>query len=221
MAIRIVVADDHGVLRAGLRALLNAEPDLLVVGEAADGFEALHLARELTPDILLLDIVMPGPEGGSIEVVRRLKQTQPQVRVLFLTLHEDVGLMREALQAGAAGYTIKRTVDTELINAIRTVFEGKYYVHPEMTQALLKDLVPASSVSDTPTTSLTRRELDVLDLIVKGYTNRRIAQELCLSLGTVNSHRANIMSKLNLHNRVELVRYASEHDLLGNVKNTG
>ncbi len=216
MAIRIIVADDHGVLRAGLRALLNAEPDLLVVGEAADGFEALNLTRQLNPDILLLDIVMPGPDGGSIEVVRRLKQTQPEVRVLFLTLHEDVGLMREALQAGAAGYTIKRTVDTELISAIRTVYEGKYYVHPEMTQALLKDMVPTSTVSDTPTTSLTRRELDVLNLIVKGYTNRRIAQELTLSLGTVNSHRANIMSKLNLHNRVELVRYASEHDLLGN-----
>ncbi len=216
MAIRILVADDHGVLRAGLRALLNAEPDLLVVGEASDGFEAINLARQLNPDILLLDIVMPGPEGGSIEVARRIKQTLPAVRVLFLTLHEDVGLMREALQAGAAGYTIKRTVDTELIHAIRTVHEGKYYVHPEMTQALLKDMTPASSVRDATTAALTRRELDVLNLIVKGYTNRRIAQELCLSLGTVNSHRANIMSKLNLHNRVELVRYASEHDLLGN-----
>lgn len=214
MVIRILVADDHGVLRAGLRALLNAEPDLEVVGEAADGYEALHLARTLIPDILLLDITMPGPEGGSIEIVRRLKQALPQIRVLFLTLHEDVGLLREALQAGASGYTIKRSIDTELIGAIHAVYEGNYYVHPDMTQALLKDMIPASSTSSTPTTNLTRRELDVLRLIVKGYTNRKIAQELFLSMGTVNSHRANIMSKLNLHNRVELVRYASEHGLL-------
>jgi DNA-binding NarL/FixJ family response regulator len=214
MAIRILVADDHGVLRAGLRALLNAEPNLEVVGEAVDGYEALQLARQLCPDILLLDITMQGPEGGSIEIARTLKQTLPQVRVLFLTLHEDVGLLREALQAGAAGYTIKRTVDTELINAIHAVYEGNYYVHPEMTQALLKDMIPASSASKAPAMTLTHRELDVLRLIVKGYTNRRIAQELCVSMGTVNSHRANIMSKLNLHNRVELVRYASEHKLL-------
>ncbi len=214
MTIRILVADDHGVLRAGLRALLNAEPDLEVIGEAVDGYEALHLARTLIPDILLLDITMPGPEGGSIEIVRRLKQTFPQIRVLFLTLHEDVGLLREALQAGASGYTIKRSIDTELIDAIHAVNEGNYYVHPDMTQALLKDMIPASSTSSAPATSLTRRELDVLRLIVKGYTNRRIAQELFLSMGTVNSHRANIMSKLNLHNRVELVRYASEHGLL-------
>jgi len=214
MAIRILVADDHGVLRAGLRALLNAEPDLVVVGEAADGFEAIHLTTQFIPDILLLDITMPGPEGGSIEVVRRLKETLPQVRVLILTLHEDVGLLREALQAGASGYTIKRTVDTELIKAIHAVYEGNYYVHPEMTQALLKDMVPAPALSQASASTLTRRELDVLRLIVKGYTNRRIAQELYLSMGTVNSHRANIMSKLNLHNRVELVRYATEHGLL-------
>ncbi|RME85107.1 MAG: DNA-binding response regulator, partial [Caldilineae bacterium] len=120
MPIRILIADDHGVLRAGLRALLNAEPDVEVVGEAADGHEVLHLAQELTPDVVLLDISMPGP--GGIEVTRQVKQALPDTRVLILTVHEDESLLREAIQAGAAGYIIKRAVESELINAIRAVW---------------------------------------------------------------------------------------------------
>ena len=128
MPIRILIADDHGLLRAGLRALLNAEPDLEVVGEAADGDEAMRLARTLQPDIVLMDINMPG--SGGIETTRRLKVLQPDVLVLILTMHEDKGLLQEAIRAGAAGYIIKRAVESELVNAIHAVSRGDLYVHP-------------------------------------------------------------------------------------------
>jgi len=213
MAIRILIADDHGVLRAGLRALLNAEPDLEVVGEAADGNEALRLVEKLHPDVLLLDISMPGP--GGIEVTRRVKRTLPDTRVLILTVHEDEGLLREAIRAGAAGYIVKRAVESELINAIHAVWRGDLYVHPAMTRALLKDLQASVTPEQPPVEPLTPRETEVLSLIAQGYTNRQIAEKLSISVRTVESHRANIMGKLGLRSRVELVRYAREHGLLG------
>lgn len=212
MAIRILIADDHGVLRAGLRALLNAEPDLEVVGEAADGNEALRLVEKLRPDVLLLDISMPGP--GGIEVTRRVKRAQPDTRVLILTVHEDEGLLREAIRAGAAGYIVKRAVESELINAIHAVWRGDLYVHPAMTRALLKDLQAPATTEQPLVEPLTPRETEVLSLIAQGYTNRQIAEKLSISVRTVESHRANIMGKLGLRSRVELVRYAREHGLL-------
>ena len=212
MAIRILIADDHGVLRAGLRALLNAEPDLEVVGEAADGNEALRLAEKLRPDVLLLDISMPGP--GGIEVTRRVKRTLPDTRVLILTVHEDEGLLREAIRAGAAGYIVKRAVESELINAIHAVWRGDLYVHPAMTRALLKDLQASAAPEQPLVEPLTPRETEVLSLIAQGYTNRQIAEKLSISVRTVESHRANITGKLGLRSRVELVRYAREHGLL-------
>ncbi len=212
MSIGIVIADDHGVLRAGLRALLNAEPDLNVVGEAAEGQEALRLVGELHPEIVLLDLSMPGING--IEVTRQIKSTQPETSVLILTVHEDEGLLQEAIRVGASGYIIKRAVESELINAIRAVSRGEMYVHPAMTRALMKELTPRA-VSDTdPIKILTRREIEVLRYIAQGHTNRQIADTLCLSVRTVESHRANLMSKLNLNSRVELVHYAMEHRLL-------
>ncbi len=146
MAFRILIVDDHGVLRAGLHALLSVEPDLEVVGEAADGREALRLARELKPDLVLLDLVMAGL--GGIEVTRQLKKLLPDTRVLILTVYEDASLASEALQAGAAGYLIKRAVESELINAIRAVCRGDLYLHPALIRALLKNVssAPASSV---------------------------------------------------------------------------
>jgi len=211
MPIHILIADDHGVLRAGLRTLLNAEPDLEVIAEASDGNDVLRLASELRPDIVLLDVSMPGP--GGIEVTRRLKEALPELRVLILTAHEDESLLREAVQAGAAGYIIKRAVESELINAIHAVWRGDLYVHPAMTRALLKEM-SLFPVSDEPVVeSLTPREIEVLRLIAKGYTNGQIAKELSLSVRTVESHRANLMSKLELRSRVELVRYAMEHGL--------
>jgi len=211
MPIQILIADDHGVLRAGLRTLLNAEPNLEVIGEASDGNDVLRLASELHPDIVLLDISMPGP--GGIEVTRRLKEALPELRVLILTAHEDESLLREAVQAGAAGYIIKRAVESELINAIHSVWRGDLYVHPAMTRALLKETSLFPSMPEPSVESLTPREIEVLRLIAKGYTNGQIAKELSLSVRTVESHRANLMGKLELRSRVELVRYAMEHGL--------
>jgi two-component system, NarL family, response regulator NreC len=213
MTIRVVVADDHGVVRAGLRALLNAEPDIEVGGEAGDGHQALRLAREVRPDIMLLDVTMPGPGSSGIDVARLLKAEQSETKILILTLHEDVSILRAAINAGASGYVIKRAVDRDLIAAIHAVSRGELYVHPTMTQALLANGQPLRPSAETGASPLTRREVEVLRLIAKGYTSRQIADELHLSLGTVNSHRANITGKLAVTSRMELVRYATEHGL--------
>ncbi len=212
MSIHILIADDHGVLRAGLRALLSAEPDLEVIAEAVNGPEALQLAHELRPDVLLLDISMPGM--GGIEITRRLKATLPDTQILILTVHEDESLLREALRAGARGYITKRAAQTELIDAIRAVWRGDMYVHPAMTRALFKNLSPLATSSNPPVEILTPREVEVLRLIAQGYTNRQTAQALCISVRTVESHRANLMDKLDLRSRVALVRYAKEHHLI-------
>ncbi len=212
MPIRILIADDHGVLRAGLRALLNAETDLQVLIEAADGPEALNLIQTMRPDVALLDIGLPGLSG--IEVTRRLQKTLPKVRVLILTVHEDESLLREAIRAGAAGYIVKRAVESELIDAIRAVWRGNQYVHPAMTHALLKDLSPPPVSDETPVEPLTPREIDVLRLLAQGYTNRQVAEALHLSVRTVESHRSNLTNKLGLRSRLELMRYAQEHGLM-------
>jgi len=203
MSIRILIADDHGLLRAGLRALLNAEPDMEVAGEVSNGHEALRLAGELRPDIVLLDLVMPGL--GGIEIARQLRKSLPDTRTLILTVHEDVGLLREAIQAGAAGYLIKRAVESELINAIHAVWRGDLYVHPAMTRALVKDLPPAPAASAS-SKSLTPREIQVLRLIAQGYTNNQIAEGLSLSVRTVEIHRTNLMRKLGTCNWAILSR---------------
>ncbi len=212
MPIPILIADDHGVLRAGLRALLSAEADLEVVADADNGEDALRLATELQPEVVLLDLNMPGL--GGIEVTKRLKKVLPDARVLILTVHEDEGLFQEAMQAGASGYIIKRAVESELIDAIRAVKRGDVYVHPAMTRALLKEIAPSPVNQETPVEALTRREIDVLRLIAQGYTNRQTAEALSISVRTVESHRANLMGKLNLHSRVDLVRYAKEHSFI-------
>ena len=215
MPIRILIVDDHAVIRAGLRTILKAEPDLQVVGEAADGREALRLAGELRPDVVLMDISMPTPAGGGIETTRRLRDSLPDARVLILTVHEDEGLLQEAIRAGAVGYIVKRAAEAELVGAIRAVWRGDMYVHPAMTRVLLKDLAapPALSRPSSPE-PLTPREIEILRLLAKGYTNRQIADTLKVSVRTVEGHRANLMSKLGLHSRVELTSFAEEHGLL-------
>jgi two-component system, NarL family, response regulator NreC len=212
MAIRILIADDHGVIRAGLRALLEKEPGWQVVGEASDGHEAQRLALELQPDIVLLDITMPGPDG--IQVTRQLTASLPRARILILTLHEGVSMLREALAAGAAGYIVKRAVDVELISAINTVARGEMYVHPSMTQALIRDLAPLTEAGKPTLASLTPREVEVLRLVARGLTNRQIAKALTLSVRTVDTHRANLMNKLGVSSRSELIQYAIDHHLL-------
>jgi two-component system, NarL family, response regulator NreC len=212
VALRILIADDHGVLRAGLRALLSTEPGLEVVAEASDGDEALRLAEALRPDIVLADVSMPGASG--IEVARQLTARRLGIRVLILTMHEDESLLHEALRAGAVGYIPKRAVEDELVSAIRAVARGGMYVHPAMTRALLASTQHAPLPDPLILEPLTPRETEILGLIAQGHTNRQIAERLSLSVRTVESHRSNLMTKLQVHSRVELVRYATSHGLL-------
>ena len=212
MSIRILLADDHGVIRAGLRALLEGFPDMTVVGDASDGGEAVAKAFELKPDVVLMDLSMPNL--GGIEATRQLLQHEPGMRILILTVHEDESLLKEVIRAGAAGYIVKRAAQEDLIHAIRVVARGDLYVHPTMTRILFNepDKAVTPTVSDVET--LTLREIEVLQLLAKGYTNRQIAEQLSLSPRTVEGHRANIAGKLGLHSRVELVEYAEKHGLL-------
>jgi DNA-binding NarL/FixJ family response regulator len=207
MTIKILLVDDHGVLRAGLRALLDSEKDMEVVGEAGSAAEALRLASQLAPDVALMDISLPDQSG--IQITQILKARNPKLRILILTIHEDEGLLRAAIQNGASGYILKRAVASELVNAIRSVQAGDLYIHPAMTRALLSES-PLDRASSVDSLTLTARELDVLRLIAQGFTNRQIADKLTLSVRTVESHRANLMDKLDLHSRVELVRYAAK-----------
>lgn len=212
MPIRILIADDHAVVRSGLRSVLRAEPGLEVVGEASDGAETERLADTLAPDLVLLDVTMP-PDSG-IEIAKRLRQKHPDLKLLFLTIHEDESLLHEALRAGVVGYLTKRAEEAEILLAIQAVIEGDIYVHPAMTRALLGRTVAAQGGRSEPVESLTPRELDVLRLLSKGNTNRQAAEILGLSVRTVENHRANLMGKLGLSSRVELVSYAEQHQLL-------
>lgn len=212
MTVRILLADDHGILRAGLRNLLNAEPGLEVIGEAEDGVQALEMAEHSQPDLILMDISMP--IMGGIEVLQHLRGKLPDGRVLMLTVHEDESLLRRAIRAGASGYVVKRAAESELINAIRTVMQGDIYIHPAMTRILLKDLVQVSDSKRAADNTLTHREFEVLRLVARGYTNNQIGERLSISSRTVEGHRANIMGKLDLHSRVDLVEYAEQHGLL-------
>jgi two-component system response regulator NreC len=207
----ILVADDHGVLRAGLCALLNAVPGMEVVGEAADGHEVLRLVGELRPDVVLLDISMPGLDG--VEVARRLKEMAPDVRILILTIHTDKDILQRAIRAGASGYIIKMAAGADLVNAIHTVVQGDTYIHPMMAPSLEK-APPSAPSPDGAGELLTPREMEVLRLIGRGYTNRQIAEELDISEHTVRDHRANLGDKLGLRDRSELTRYAREHGLI-------
>jgi len=212
MSIRILIADDHAVLRAGLRALLNSELDMEVVGEAGDGGEVMDLVSDLNPNVVIMDLSMPGT--GGIQATQQLKEIHPDISVLILTVHEDDCLLREAINCGASGYILKRAVETELINAIRSVYRGDVYIHPAMTRALLGETPADEELDTSDAVTLTRREVEVISLIAQGYSNQQIASLLTISVRTVESHRANLMKKLNLHSRVELVRYAAKHGLL-------
>ncbi len=216
MSIQLLIVDDHGVVRDGLMALLNAEIDLEVVGEAADGRTAIQLAKQFQPDLILMDVSLPDMSG--IEVMQSLKEGQAKLHVIILTVHEDEELLREAIQAGASGYIVKRAIGSELIDAIRTVWHGNLYVHPTMTRALLKDLSTAGPVAeeesaDVPPVveALTPREVEVLRFIAQGYTNRQIAEALGISVRTVEGHRANLVDKIGSQSRVDLMRFAKEH----------
>jgi two-component system response regulator NreC len=215
MPIRILIVDDHGVLRAGLRSLLNNEPGFQVVGEAGTSDDGLRAALDLKPAVVLMDLSIPGM--GGLEVTRQLREKLPGTRVVILTVHEDSALLRETMKAGAAGYVVKRAVESELIAAIHAAVRGEIYVHPSMTRGLL-DLERSSGHSErrrnsSDSEALTSREIDVVKLLTSGFTNRQIADRLFLSVRTVESHRAHILAKLGLASRADLVRWAAEKKL--------
>jgi DNA-binding NarL/FixJ family response regulator len=207
LTVNILIADDHGLLRAGLRSLLNAESDLRVVGEAPDGNTALTLVHQLEPDVLLADISMPGASG--IEVARTLRQQMSDTRVLIVSMHEDEGIVREAMAAGAVGYLPKRAAETELISAIRTIVKGSTYV-----PAALQPRTVVPPVRPTPSADLDDEELKLLRLLAHGAINARIAEELGISTDEASERRAQLFQKLGLRSRVDLVRYAQDHRLM-------
>jgi two-component system response regulator NreC len=209
---KVLIADDHAIVRAGLRALIRAEAGLELVGEAAGGYEAIALVEKARPDVLVLDLSMPDLDG--ISVTRNIQPRFPNLRILVLTLHEDEAMLKEAIKAGAAGYILKRAAEAELIAAIQVILRGDLYVDQSMVRTLLGEPVQTPSLQSTSAETLTSREKEILKLIVAGYTNRQIGERLVISIRTVEGHRANISDKLGLHSRVELVRYAREHGMI-------
>lgn len=207
--IRVVVADDHSILRAGLRMLINAEADMTVVGEAADGKEVEVVVRKAMPDVLLLDITMPS--GGGIKALEQVRRSFPQVRVLILTMHEDPAYLRSVLGAGASGYVLKRAVDADLLFAIRAVHRGGTFVDPSLAQTLLPQV---GGVAAGKGHVLSPRERQVLQLVAEGYTNQQIAERIFVGVKSVETYRARIGQKLSLNNRADFVRYALEAGLL-------
>jgi len=210
---KILLADDHPVMRAGLAALLNAEPDMEVIGEASNGFEAITKTLQLNPNLVVMDVTMPGTDG--LEATRRIKAKRPDVRVLVLTIHEERRYLHQFLQAGASGYFVKQAEPAELVAAIRRVARGEVAV----SKSMLKHLAAGEANSPIPDEDhgheeLTDREKQVMDLIAHGYTNKEIAEQLLISKKTVETHRANIFAKLQVKTRAELVRYAIRHDML-------
>lgn len=213
--IRIMLVDDHAVLRAGLRMLLDAEGDLSVVGEASNGTQALERVAELKPDVVLVDISMP--ETNGLEMLQEMLRISPSSRFLILTMHDDEGYLRKALSAGAAGYVLKQAANTELLSAIRVVHQGGTYLHQEHRSILFDTKAPLemSQVDEEDSYSLlSPREKEILYLIAMGFTNRQIAQKLYLSEKTVETYKSRLMTKLDLHSRTEIVRYALQRRLI-------
>jgi two-component system, NarL family, response regulator NreC len=214
MTIHILLADDHTILRAGLKMMLNAQPDMEVVGEAQDGRHAISEAYRLQPDIVLMDITMPDLSG--IEATRQIKKTQPDVKILVLTMHENDEYVFQALRAGASGYMLKEAADTELITALHVIQSGQFYLSPAAQSVMVGDYLHRVRNGDEKDSysSLTEREREILRFVAEGYTNNQIAERLVISPKTVDTHRTHVMDKLNLHSRAELVKYAMRRGLL-------
>jgi two-component system response regulator NreC len=216
--IRVLMVDDHAILREGLRALLSYYEDVEVVGEAQDGGEAVARAGELLPDVVLMDIAMPGMNG--LEATRLIRDQYPQTRVLVLTQHEDPQYVVPLLQAGASGFVTKRALGTDLINALRVVARGDTFLFPTAATTVVEEIRRRSETPEAAPEPLTPRELEILNLIVAGETNAQIAATLSISVKTVEWHRANHMSKLDVHSVADLVRYAMEHELANKSEQT-
>jgi len=210
--IRVLIADDHIIVRSGLRLLLEAEPDIDVVGEALDGNEALSLVEKHHPDVVLMDISMPGMDG--LEATRRIKAGWPEIKVLVLTMHRSDEYFFEMLKAGASGYILKGAETSELIQAVRVVGRGEVFLYPTMAQKLVKDYLNFVQWGEESGSSLSPREKEILTLLAEGYSNKEIAEKLVISPSTIHSHRSNLMTKLGLNNRRELIRYARQRGLI-------
>ena len=205
--LNIIIADDHQVVREGLKALINAQPDMHVVGEAEDGRAAWLLAKQLEPDVVLMDVSMPGMNGA--EATERLRKDCPRVKVLALTVYEDKSYLRKLLTAGAAGYVLKRAVVEELVRAVRTVAAGGSYVDPTLAGKLVSSYISQHTGGlKQPGGELSERESEVLRLIAWGYSNKEIAAKLGISVKTVETYKVRLMEKLDLRSRADIVRYA-------------
>lgn len=210
---RILLADDHAVVRRGLKLVLESEPDLEVVAEASDGAEAVKLATSEEMDLAILDVTMPRLTG--IQAARRISQEQPQLRTLILSMHDDEGYFFEALRSGASGYVLKSVADRDLVEACRATMRGEPFIYPGAVKALVRDyLARVLDGEEIPNDPLTPRESEVVKLIAEGHTSREIAELLVISDKTVERHRANTLEKLGMRDRVELTRYAIRRGLI-------
>ncbi len=212
--IKVLIADDHAIVREGVRMILAKERDLEVVGEAGDGRQALDLVDRLHPDVVIMDLSMPGM--GGIEATKHVKERHPAVNVLALTMHEDESYVFQLLRAGASGYVLKRAAAQDLVQAVRAAARGEAFLYPSIARKVVEDYLKRVEQGEERERydGLTEREREVLTLIAQGLTNQQIAQKLYISIKTVQTHRAHILEKLGLHDRTELVRYAIRKGLI-------
>ncbi len=212
--VKLLVADDHKIFRQGIKKLLEEEPDLQVVGEAADGREAVKKATELKPDVILMDIAMANLNG--LEATKQIKKVLPDVKVIMLTMHKNEEYVLQSFQAGASGYILKEGAVEELVSAIRSIHQDKSVLSPSISKTLIDAYLRKMETgkTETPFDLLTDREREVLQLIAEGYTNREVAKSLFISVKTVEAHRAHIMQKLNIHEIAKLVKYAIQKGLV-------
>lgn len=210
--IKVLVVDDHAILRDGIRALLGLHDDIEIVGEAAEGKEAIAKVQQLVPDVVIMDIAMPEMDG--LEATRRIGKKSPKVKVLVLTQYDNREYILSSIKAGAAGYVPKTALGSDLVSAIRTVYKGDSFLYPSAATALIEDYLQQAEGEEEPYDRLTAREREILKLIADGHTSRAIADMLFLSLKTVLGHRAKVMEKLDLHNRTELIKYAMRKGLI-------
>ena len=213
MKIKVLLADDHTILRDGIRSLIEDEPDMEVVGEAEDGITVVKLADSLKPDVILMDLAMPLLNG--LEATRQIRKNQPGAKILILTMHENEEYIRQVLAAGAMGYILKDAAARELLGAIRSVHKGEVVLSPAITRLIVTDYLRWGDLSaHEPSDGLTDRERQILQLIAEGYTNKQIADILSISIKTVQAHRLNLMKKLDLHDRGELIKYAIQKKII-------